>query len=66
MNRVQKTLNNVNYFLEQLCYVNLQHKSYTTSTNIYKRKKHYVYLTSEDNNKDYVRDNPGISRSQQL
>ena len=66
LNRSQKTLNGVDNFLGQLCSGNRQKNLYTASTNAYKSKKNYLYLTSEDKNKDYVCVKPGISRSQKL
>ena len=62
---VQKTLNDIDDFLEQLCFVNRQQQSYTASNNNQKIRKQ-LHLTSEDKNKDYVCVKTGISRSQQL
>ena len=60
LNISQKTLHNIDNLLEPLCYGNGQQKSYTASTNTYKRKKNNAYITSEDNNKYYVCVKPGI------
>ena len=59
-------MNNVESLLEHLCSGNGQQQLYNASINTYKMNKHNVYLTSEDNNKDYVCVKPGISRSQKL
>ena len=39
LNKVQKTLNGVDNLLEKLCSGNGKRQSYTTSNNIYKRRK---------------------------
>ena len=57
----QKTLNRVENFLERLCSVNGQQKSYTASTNTYKNKKTYVGITIKDNDTDSIYVNPGVS-----
>ena len=66
LDRVQKTPNNAENFLEQLCSGNGQQNIYTESTNTYKRKKQNSDLTSEDKIKYYVCVKHVISRSQQL
>ena len=58
-----RTLNRVDNFLEQLCSGYGQQKSYTASTNTYKRKKIDVDITGEDNDTDYVYVKTSVSKS---
>ena len=58
-----KTLDRVDNFIEQLCSRYGQQKLYTASTNTYKGKKTYVYITSEDNDTYYTYAKTGVSSS---
>ena len=46
-----------------MCSLNLKHKSYTSSTNTYKRSKTVVYITSEYKDKYYINIKPDVSSS---